>query len=221
MKGIFSLAGLALAAGLGTAQASTLTLDYTGQTPGAKTVYYSFYGRSDSASAGQFAFDVAGQSDPLLAWCVDLTHALSQTATGYTTGASLFGSTVLTNLDRLFTQHYADVVDAVSSAAFQVAIWEVVYDSDSLNLGRGAFRLSGWTDNRVERKAADFLALTDETGGYQLDFLKSTSWWRPSQSLVTAVATPDPAPVPLPAPVLMLGSGLLALLGLSRRRKAA
>lgn len=195
----------------GAAAATTVDLDFTGFNPGSKTVYYTFLGNDKGANAGQFEFLVDGGPDTLLAWCVDLAHTLIQTNTTYTPGASLFSPSVVENLDRLFTQHYAKVVDAITSAAFQVAIWEYVYDTDG-NLATGDFRLRSSTADAVEIRAAEFVTLGAESGGYELTFLKSTpASGAKSQDLVTA------APIPLPAAGWMLIAGLAGLAAARRR----
>ncbi|WP_132543366.1 PEP-CTERM sorting domain-containing protein [Rhodovulum euryhalinum] len=213
---VFGVAGLALVGSLAVASASTIDLDYVGQEKGAVNTYFRFLGKNMGASAGGFTFDVAGTGDRLLGWCVDIDHVLIQSATPYTPNPGLFGSEVVTNLDRLFTQHYADVVDAVSSAAFQVAIWELVYDGGNVSLGGGAFSLRGATPDSVEDKAADFLVLDERAGGYLLTFLDSQASPVKSQNLVTAA----PAPVPLPASAALMLAGLAAFAFARQGRRA-
>ncbi|WP_254813731.1 VPLPA-CTERM sorting domain-containing protein [Rhodovulum sp. ES.010] len=198
---------------MATASASTLQLDYVGQETGAKNVYFTFDGGAKAARGGEFTFDVVGTGDRLLAWCVDLAHNLVKTSTPYETAAGLLGAEAVGNLDRLFTQHYGDATDAIASAAFQVAIWELVYDSDDIDLSSGRFALRGATSGAVEDKAAEFLALSGETGGYRLTFLRSTAAPTKSQDLVTV------APVPLPAAAGFLLAGLAALGAAGRRKR--
>ncbi|TCP44424.1 VPLPA-CTERM sorting domain-containing protein [Rhodovulum marinum] len=211
---ILGLAGLALVGSLSAASATTMQLDYVGQEKGAAGTYFRFDGTDMAASAGEFTFDVAGTGQQLLAWCVDIAHRLIQTPTPYASAPDLFGPQIVDNLDRLFTQHYADVTDAVSSAAFQVAIWELVYDSADISLSSGMFSLRDRTPDSVETMAAEFLNLDASAGGYRLSFLRSEAGPVPSQNLVSV------APVPLPASAVLMLAGL-AMLGSARRRGGA
>lgn len=195
----------------GAASASTVDLDFTGFQPGPQAVYYTFDETPGGASAGQFAFEVDGGSDTLLAWCIDLAHTLIQTKTPYTHNASLLQPAVIGKLDRLFTQHYAKVVDAITAAAFQIAVWEYVYDTDG-DLSEGRFKLSSTTAEAVAVEAAEFVTLGSESGGYTLTFLQSTpASGAKSQDLVTAT------PIPLPAAGWMLLAGLAGLAAARRR----
>lgn len=197
----------------GAASASTVTLDFVGQDPGAKNVHYHWNGSDGSAKAGQFKFEVVG-SDPLehlLAFCIDLANVLDTAETDYETDPGLLDPSKVTALDKLFTQHYASVVDAYTSAGFQVAIWELITDA-TYDLADGTFKLTGGNDQKVIDAATDFLVLGDETGGYNLTFLDSVAT-PSSQDLVTVTA------VPLPASALLLGAGLFGIAGLRRLRR--
>ena len=57
-------------------------------------------------------------------------------------GASGMGTAKATLLEELWARHYGDVVDATSGAAFQVAVWDIVYDAD-FNLGSGNLKAYG------------------------------------------------------------------------------
>ncbi|MGC9418149.1 MAG: VPLPA-CTERM sorting domain-containing protein [Rhodovulum sp.] len=191
-----------------------MDLDYVGQEKGAAGTSFRFDGTDIAASAGEFTFDIVGTGRQLLGWCVDIAQTLIQTPTPYAEAPDLLEGPVVENLDRLFTQHYADVVDWVSSAAFQVAIWEIVYDSADIDLSSGRFSLRDQTPDRVDTMAADFLNLDASAGGYLLSFLRSEASPVPSQNLVTV------APVPLPASAGLMLAGF-AFLGAARRRGGA
>lgn len=100
-----------------------------------------------------------------------------------------------------------------AAAAFQVALWELVFDfssgdSASIDLGDGAFKLN--TTGSVKTKAESWLSQIISnfgTGATQLIGLHHDS----KQDQVVMV--------PLPAPVLMGLAGLVAVAGVRRLRK--
>ncbi|ARE39568.1 hypothetical protein RGUI_1427 [Rhodovulum sp. P5] len=147
-----------------------------------------------------------------MAYCVDLANTISgNTSYTYEYDATLFTSDVVDNLDRLFTQHYADVVDSVTSAALQVLVWEMVYDTGALDLSSGAFVLN--SGGAVATTASAWLSsLTNDSGDYNLVFLESDT---DSQDLVTI------DPVPVPAAGLLMLAGLGAFGAVAGRRKTA
>jgi hypothetical protein len=196
------------------AAASTLNLDYIGQDPGGKNVHYEFNGENAAAHAGQFKFDIVGSGgQSLLAFCIDLANTLVQSETHYKKVPTLLGEGATLLLDKLFTQFYASIDTGTKSAAFQVAIWEAITDSDDLNLNGGNFKLRSKIGADVADQANHYLQnLGDETGGYVLAFLESQSH-PASQNLVTVSA------VPLQAAGGFLLAGLGGLAALRRRKE--
>jgi hypothetical protein len=154
--------------------------------------------------------------ESFLAWCIDL-DALIGGDTTYSFQMSV-PSQISTgeqgNLDKLFTAVYADVDTAVEAAGFQLAIWEIITDSDFGQVG-GDFRTvlgDGNTLSNPYDYAALYLSTTSSAtamGAYNLTFLDGQG----VQDLVTAT------PVPLPAAVWMLGAGIAGLGAMGARRK--
>jgi hypothetical protein len=75
-------------------------------------------------------------------WCFDLDHffSLGATYTDYT--AILLNGAMATELAQLFQAGGARTSDADHSAGFQLAIWNILYDSD-LDVTVGSFRATG------------------------------------------------------------------------------
>ena len=124
-------------------------------------------------------------------------------------------------IQELWARHNADITDATSGAAFQVAIWDIVYDAD-FNLGAGNFKASG--NLNVTNLASTWLTDVNTNGSAyttpNLIALKSDT----AQDQITLGPPPvfgPPSETPLPS----AAAGAVALLGgamltRSRRRGA-
>lgn len=177
--------------------------------------------------AGMFALTSTSTGD-FSAFCVDLADYLTNPQS-MTSVASLFSTTVETNLAKLFdavlggSTMEVGVDSAAKAAALQVAVWEVVYDSATgFDLSSGAFSMSNnsYTVSDVKGNASTYLAALSggSTTEYGLSFLEAT----PGQDLVTATpggggTTP---PVPLPASGILLAAALGGLVASRKRRSA-
>jgi hypothetical protein len=128
-------------------------------------------------------------------------------------GSSQMSATAAANLEELYGRFYSDVDTQVERAAFQVAIWEIVYEnmpggsssSDSLNVTSGDATFTNPGHGDVLSTAQGYLNALDGTG--------------PTQALaaLTSALNQDMiVPVPLP-PALLVGFGLLGGLAVFRR----
>ena len=162
-KGIFATSGLLLASALFTTQpavaASTLT--FTGFEYGSVDVTFGTGlpvppAAVTHASAGAFNANVNG-GPTFEAFCVDIwqtlgfnqnyslgvgsTYTYRPSMLGYVTNAGAFTQGTLDNLSRLYTEAHASIIgNATNSAAFQVALWEIAFETPgNYNLTSGNF----------------------------------------------------------------------------------
>ena len=163
-----------------------------------------------SGQAGGFVGTWDG--NPIQVWCYELgqTFNFGVAYTGYSIGTPANEGL----LSALFQEAYAmATTSAMNSAAFQLAIWEILYDGD-LSLYSGSFHT-----NRVAN-ATDLLAQTwlDGLGGFsdKGDIILYTA-----ASIRTSSVAGRPSDVPEPAPLALLGLGLVAMLVSHRRQEGA
>ena len=204
-------------------QAATLTIDYqeSGSVFGTDGWYTAVTIDSEiydgTFNGGQFEL-TSGPVGDFLAFCVEVTQAIIEGDSAYEITQNLFAPAVLDNIDRLYSSAYASVVDGLTAAAFQVAMWEIVEDTAlGLDLATGTFSAidATSTGGSVIGTAQGFLdgLSTAPTGLYDLQFFASPT----SQDVVSGSLIETPAAVPVPASGLLLlsAAGLMA----ARRNK--
>ncbi|MFJ5447213.1 PEP-CTERM sorting domain-containing protein [Methylobacillus methanolivorans] len=184
--------------------------------------------------------------DAFAAFCVEISQGLAPLGkwASYTEGT--FSSSVENSLTSLANKYYSFVDDAVTSAAFQVAVWEIVTESKTgLNLDKGSFQADNTTDTTKEWVPSRFLPFVGSWKYTTIDNPESLAAVTLAQTWLSGInddsvlATGDYslqylkngkyqdlvvftqiAAVPEPATygMLLLGMGVMALV--ARRRRA-
>lgn len=239
----FSLKAISVVAGavvgvmapMHAATAGTVNLAFNGAAYGYQN--FNLYNTSPPVSdnnqaAGGFTMKVNANPAPtdpqfkagnsILTWCIELTQSISSGSSYNYTTTDLTAANLgwAGKLQQLIAQNYQTVLSAansITSAAMQLAIWEVVYEpaNSNLDLSNGNFRATATNkDSTSARNMAqswlENLSGSADTGKYKIVMLTSKS----AQDLVTVL------PTPIPAAALLFGSAL-GLGGLLQRRRRA
>ena len=171
---------------------------------------------SYTLAAGGFTTAYNGAS--FVSYCVDLFQWLPAFGTAdnsYTlvSGSSFFGSR-LDAVSRLFSGFSGGASTPLASAAFQLALWEITYESVpgaySLTAGNARFSDSNLTDGNAVTLAQSYLNnLGSQRNSFQVSVLQSAG----HQDVVFAT------PVPEPSTYALMLAGLAGIVFVARRRK--
>jgi len=212
------ITSVALACALGTIAARAENVTFTGFAHGSETVSFSLVApnavASGSVNAGGFATVLNG-GPSFVSYCVDLYQHISfgtlypeYTAPGTT---HVFANNrAYADLGRLYAN--AGVVDtSVEEAAFQIAVWEIAYETTpgAYALGSGAASFSGGSAaGGALGLAATWLAGLGNGAGRSISVLESAD----HQDVIFA-------PVPEPSSYMLMLAGLMATVEISRRKR--
>ncbi|MCC5794536.1 MAG: hypothetical protein JJT85_07345 [Chromatiales bacterium] len=217
---------LALAADVG---ATPITLQYTGFVAGSQNGQITNGSSTQSVAAGQFNFNVINDGgvywdDTLQAFCIDVDNRLvtgGQVVYDFTVAAasSRLSGAQLALVGQLYENNAGSLGSSLNDAAFQLAVWEIVFEPNPTSLDDGLFSSSSFGANGGARAIANgWLAALDTSSTalsaawefYVLEPLKP----KENQALIVA----RPVPVSEPGMMLLLAGGLGLLVGLRRRR---
>jgi hypothetical protein len=182
-------------------------------------------GGTQGVNAGGFHVTDTISTNNFVAWCVDLLDNLTTPVLGtYTSTTTPFSdpwsisSATQTVIKALFDTSYVNALtSAVNSAAFQLALWEIVYENpaNAYNVSSGNGQFYTTTGGAVATAANNMLGNLNGPANNNFD----VTYWQSNivgrQDLVTV------SEVPLPAAVWLFGSGLVGLGILSRKRRKA
>ena len=164
-------------------------------------------GNGASYRAGEYLGSINGQS--FSTFCTDVYESLSfgptyqydrktVDQTKQLWGGDLYNPNSYSLVSKLFTTAYSSVKDSTTSAAFQYALWELLYEKTSSTYQIGAYGNFWLTDTNAAAAAqADtwLSSLANAAEGYSVQSLYSGANQNPAnnkQDLVIATPVPEP-----------------------------
>ncbi|MEZ5565678.1 MAG: PEP-CTERM sorting domain-containing protein [Gammaproteobacteria bacterium] len=163
--------------------------------------------------AGGFLTEAGGNS--FTSWCVDIFQQTNfgQTVNNYTqtSGLAALGAAKTQALGQLATQAYSQIVNAATSGAFQIAIWEILNETagNAYNLASGNFKGTNGTNGSIAL-AQSWLNNLGGPNHYAISVWQSPT--RQDLAVFSRVTVPEAGSL------TMLGLGLL-IAGFAVRRR--
>lgn len=221
MCGVLAIGALTV----GTAGAATLPIKYTGLNGSSTSVsveswgYDSYNGRAGAMNFTQTnTQNGAPFGTSFTSYCIELDQSTSTSVQNYETNtnvAGLIGADDATAIGKLWYHYDAGGLTGDSATAFQLVVWNLVYDKASdFSLASGFFTADA--SNAVETIASNMLSWlkNDSASAPQATLTALVSDCYQDQIIGTGGVGSNPVPEPAALGVLALGS--VAILG--RRR---
>ena len=166
----------------------------------------------DPSALSTGAFTGTLDGNPIVFFCFELTQSFGF-GNSYTYDDSIQSGGKYTTLSELFTEGFAtSTASTLNSAAFQLAIWEILEETTPLSLSpgvnQGSFYVTNDHGNTTTVAAANALiAGLPSTGLYTIHLLHNDN----NQDFIYGTL-PLHQEVPEPTPLLLIGAALAAML---------
>jgi PEP-CTERM motif len=197
------------------------SINFLGYAHGSESVTYALTAlpghaaTGGTASAGGFLTTLNGSSPSFTTYCVDLYQSISfntpYSPYSLVSSHSFANGRAYADLARLYSSAAPLVNNSVTEAAFQMAVWEIAYETTpgAYSLGSGAATFSS-TSALAAATAADWLGHLGNGNGMVINVRENGE----HQDVVYASSVPEPETY-----ALMMG-GLMAVGYVARRRRA-
>lgn len=168
--------------------------------------------------AGEFRFNVTSGNgmfgDELLGFCIDVTEALKSSGEYSIVAIEDYEpfNAIIGWIGNLYDSHYSNNFGSGgAAAAFQLALWEIIYDPASFNLNGGDFSATDSTNSfsSGHSLASTWLSSLNDVGSSNYDFFVLLPD-NPTDN--QAILTWKPKAVPEPGALALIALGLLLTL---------
>jgi hypothetical protein len=156
------------------AKAETITAEIVNVIPFSPFATLSLNGTDYTGAVGEIVWSGAGEGNPspyggtFITYCLDLTESIGenteypltvQTDLTQSPKTDPMTTAKVAEMEELFGQHYHSLSTTDDFQAFQLAIWNIVYDTDTqVDTGEGDFYVVSGIDSNAISEADDWLA---------------------------------------------------------------